>query len=63
VSARKNGDSIQTKEIAKQLRKSLKKDRQSRIDKVADEIEACLDADNVKEAFGKIQGWYKNRTG
>ena len=49
--------------IGKQLRKSLKKDRQSRSDKVAEEIEACLVNDNVKEAYEKLQGWYKPRTG
>jgi hypothetical protein len=63
ASARKNGNTTQAKEIGKQLRRSLKKDRQSRSDKVAEEIEACLVDDNVKEAYGKLQGWYKQRSG
>jgi hypothetical protein len=53
----------QAKEISKQLRKSLKRDRQNRSNKIAEEIEACLVNDNVKEAYGKLQGWYKQRTG
>ena len=51
------------KEIAKELTRSLKIDRQSRMDKVAEESETDLTADNPKEAFRKLQSWYKERSG
>jgi len=63
ASARRNKDPSKAKEIAKELRRSLKKDRQNRINKVADEIESYLVSKRTKEAFQKLQGWYKKRSG
>jgi hypothetical protein len=63
ASARKSGNDERAKEIAKELRRSLNRDRQRRMDKVAEEIESYLTADNPKEAYRKLQGWYKQRSG
>jgi hypothetical protein len=41
----------------------LKKDRQARSDKVAEEIESLLLEDQVKKAYGVLSGWYKDVTG
>lgn len=61
--ARKSGNTQEAKEIAKDLRCSLKKDHESRTDKVAIKIESYLLANDPKGAFEKIKCWYKQRSG
>jgi outer membrane PBP1 activator LpoA protein len=63
ASARKNGDTQRSKEIAKELNHSLKKDRESRTDKVAVEIESLLVNNDPKGAFERLKCWYKQRSG
>jgi hypothetical protein len=63
ASARRSGNISQAKNIAKELRRSLNKDRKCRMDKVAEEIESYLTANSPKEAFHKLQNWYKERSG
>jgi exonuclease III len=61
--ARRCGDATKAKRLARQLRKSLRADRKSRIEAVSTEIEALLKADRVEEAYGKLRGWYRDKPG
>jgi exonuclease III len=61
--ARRIGNLDLVKELKKRVRRGLKKDRQVRTDKVAEAIEDLLLDDQVKKAYGTLQGWYKDVSG
>ena len=63
VDARRVGNGDRVQELKKRVHRGLKKDRQARSDKVAEEIETLLLEDQVKKAYGVLSGWYKDVTG
>jgi hypothetical protein len=63
ANARRLGKSNLAAAIGQQVRKSLQKDRQTRINLVAEEIEARLKAKDIETAYAKLQCWYRNSTG
>ena len=56
-------DSEETKRIGKELRRSIRRDRRARIDRVADQIEAQLECGDIIGAFGHLRHWYRKFTG
>ena len=49
--------------LAKEIKRSLAKDRQGRMNRVGEEIEEDLENNNPKSAFGKLKRWYRQSTG
>ena len=60
IDARKLGEGQLARELGRQIRKSLKKDRRNRTTAVAQTIETLLTANEPREAFQALQGWYKD---
>ena len=63
LEAKRHWHTERATELGKELRKSLRKDRQSRIDQAALSIETYLQARDNRRAYGVLQGWYKQSTG
>ena len=49
--------------LNKELRRSLRKDRRNRVNKVSEEIERKLEENNIVEAYNILCGWYKKFSG
>ena len=49
--------------LNKELRRSLRKDRRNRVNKVSEEIERKLEENNIVEAYNILCGWYKKFLG
>ena len=56
-------DPEETKRIGKELRRSIRRDRRARIDRVADQIETQLECGDIIGAFGHLKHWYRKFTG
>ena len=52
-----------TKDIGRELRRSLRQDRRKRIQRTAEEIEAKLADGDIIEAFAILRHWYRKFTG
>ena len=53
----KSRETDAAKSLGKQLRRSIRKDRRVRIDKVADRIETLLDSGDIIGAFENLRSW------
>ena len=51
------------KKIGKELRRNLRKDRRNRVNEISTQIEKQLKENNVTEAYGILQSWYKEFLG
>ena len=61
VKALRQNNSEQVKILNKELRRSLRKDRRNRVNKISEEIERNLEDNNIVEAYGILHCWYKKR--
>ena len=55
--------SEEVQELGRALRRSLRKDRRRRVEKVADEIQERLEGRDIIGAFDILKFWYKKFTG
>ncbi len=61
--ARRSNNQPLMKGLGKEIRKNLQNDRKIRINNTAGEIEMQLKNKNTKEAYARLQSWYKKSTG
>ena len=59
----RQNESEKVKEIGKELRRNLRKDRRKRVNDVSIKIEKELKGNNVIEAYDILRGWYKKFSG
>jgi Reverse transcriptase (RNA-dependent DNA polymerase) len=59
--ARRRRQTILAHQLSRQVQRSLQVDRQIRFDKVADEAQAHLAANNSRQAYQFLRNWYKTR--
>ena len=59
IKALRQNESEKVKEIGKELRRNLRKDRRKRVNDVSIKIEKELKGNNVVEAYDILQSWYK----
>ena len=63
IKALRQNESEKVKEIGKELRRNLRKDRRKRVNDVSIKIEKELKGNNVIEAYDILRGWYKKVSG
>ena len=63
VKALRENDTEGTKIFGKEVRKSLRKDRRARINKVSEEVEMKLQDRDIIGAFEIIRKWYQKYSG
>ena len=63
IKALRQNDSEKIKQLGKELRRSLRKDRRNRVNEVSTKIEEELKRNNVVEAYDILQSWYKKFSG
>ena len=59
--ARKIGDSLQLRSLKRRVRTALKNDRRTRREAAATACQQFLARGEIREAFGAIKGWYRDR--
>ena len=63
VKALRQNDSDAVKKIQKELRRNLRKDRRNRVNEISTQIKKQLKENNITEAYGILQSWYKEFLG
>ena len=63
IKALRQNDSEKIKQLGKDSRKSLRKDRRNRVNEVSTKIEEELKRNNVVEAYDILKSWYKKFSG
>ena len=63
IKALRQNDLEKIKQLGKELRRSLRKDRRNRVNEVSTKIEEELKRNNVVEAYNILRSWYKKFSG
>ena len=58
--ARRTGNSVWKRTLARVIRKALRQDRKARAEAAAESACKLLEEGKIREAFGSIKGWYKD---
>lgn len=58
-----NHDRSEARRLTRKIKASLKTDRKARVAAAGTAIEADLNAGKLREAWGKLKGWYKEASG